>query len=102
VSDFSASGLSSDFREVIDLAQNSIGFVNDSLARFGKANLPLIPVKEFNTEFLLQLAYLLTQGGLADVETDCGAAEMKFFSHGDEVTQMPEVHYSSETVSWER
>jgi hypothetical protein len=35
MADLSATGLSSDFREVVDLTQDSVCFVNDPPARIG-------------------------------------------------------------------
>jgi hypothetical protein len=96
MTDFSATRLRCDFREVVDLTQDSIGFVNDSPARVRKSDLLLVSVEKLYSEFLLQLADLLTQRRLADVEAYGGAAEVQFFSYRHEVTQMPEVHDSSE------
>src|SRR4030095_5259463 len=88
-----------DSRKVIDLTEDLVGFADNSDSSFGQAHFPLGPVEQLDAELFFQLAYLLTQGRLADVETYGGAAEMQFFSHGDEVTQVAKFHQLSQFPS---
>jgi hypothetical protein len=82
MSDFSATRLRGNLREVIDASEHLIGLVDDALSRLGQLNIPLCSLKQLNAKLLFQLPDLLAQRRLADVEADCGAAEVQLFGDG--------------------
>jgi hypothetical protein len=77
---------------MIDASQNGARFFDEPSTRFGKSNFALRPVKETDLEFLFELADLLAQWGLADIQSDCGSSEVQFFSDRDEILQVPQFH----------
>ncbi len=61
-------------------------------SRLGERDFSLGPVKQENPELLLELLDLLTQGGLGQVETGGGPAEVELLGEGDEVAKVAELH----------
>ena len=58
----------------------------------GQVHLVLCPIKKQDTELLFQLFDLARERGLCEVQHHSGLGEAKRFRHGDEVTQMTNLH----------
>jgi hypothetical protein len=71
---------------MINLAQNLLGFENDALSRFGQSHFPLCSIKQPDAEFSLELAYLLAEWWLADMQSNCRTAEIQLFGNGHQVS----------------
>jgi hypothetical protein len=69
-------------------------FFNDSLSGLRKANLSPRSLEDLDFEFLFQLADLLAQWRLTDVQTYGGAAEVQFLSEYHQVPQVSKFHIS--------
>jgi hypothetical protein len=92
MTDFALARLRGDSREMIELAKYLVGFGNDALSGFRQADFPLGSMKELDAQVFLELADLLAQGRLTDIEANCRAAEVQLFRQSHERSQMPEFH----------
>src|SRR6185295_6256363 len=77
---------------MIDASENGASLFDEPAPRFGKAHFALSPVKEADAEFLFKLPDLLTERGLANIQSNRGSSEMQFFRDRDEILQVPQFH----------
>ncbi len=61
-------------------------------ARFGQRHVSAVSVKKQRPKFILQCAYLHAEGRLRDIETTRRTAEMQFFGHSQEVSELARIH----------
>src|SRR4051794_31478973 len=73
-------------------AQHAARLLEQRTARGGQRDAALRAVEEPDAELLLELADLLADRRLGDVEPLRGAAEVQLFGDGDEVPEMAEFH----------
>jgi hypothetical protein len=90
--DFAFTRLGCDSGKMIDLTENLMGFADDSRSGFSEAHFALGPVEQLDAQFFFQLADLLTQRRLADVEAYGGATKVQLFGDGDKITQVAQLH----------
>jgi hypothetical protein len=98
MADRTLTSLSRDSGKVIDLPEHTIGFGNNALPRLRQSDLSLVSLEQLDPELLFELAYLLTEWRLADVEAYCGAAEVQLFGDGDKIAQMSKLHQPTKVV----
>jgi hypothetical protein len=55
-------------------------------------DLPTASIEELYAQLILELANLLAEWGLPHLQASGGAAEVKRFGDGDDVSQVPEFH----------
>src|SRR5258706_9410799 len=65
----------------------------EGFARFREAHAVGAAVEEVHTELSLQVANLPAQGWLRNVETRRRSRDVLFFSDGDEITKVAELHF---------
>jgi hypothetical protein len=85
MSDFAFAGLCGHPRKVVDLTEHLMGFTDNSLSGSRQSHFPLRSLKKADAQFLFQLPDLLTERGLADVQTDGSTAEVQFLGNGDKI-----------------
>src|SRR3954453_18643874 len=73
-------------------AQHAARLLEQCSARRGQRDAAVRAVEEPDAELVLELADLLADGRLGDVEPLPGAAEVQLFGDGDEVPEMAEFH----------
>jgi len=77
----------------LDAAPDEIaGVGEESFTRGSEAGAMAIALEEFHAEFILEILDLAADGGLGDAEAGGGAAEIEFFSDGDEVAEVAQFH----------
>ena len=76
----------------LGLLQHPTCFVQQGGAGIGEGDAPLGAVEETHAQLLLELADLLADRRLGDVQALRRAAEVQFLSDGDEVPEMPKFH----------
>jgi hypothetical protein len=74
------------------LDARSTCFVHEHFPGFRQLDLTFRPVEEPDPELLLELANLLAERRLADVQALGRPPEMQVFRDGDDVAQVPELH----------
>jgi hypothetical protein len=84
--------LARDTLDRVDLGQHAACLVEQGRTRRGQRNASLRPVEQADAELHLELANLLADGGLGDVQSFGRAVEVQFLRDGDEVAQMSEFH----------
>src|SRR6185312_2860820 len=83
-----ASGLPGPLRE----QEHAPGLLEHRGSGIGQGDLARGPVQQVDAELLLELANLLADRGLGDVEALGGTAEMQLLGDGDEIPQVPKLH----------
>jgi hypothetical protein len=73
---------------MINLSEHLVGFIDNPLSGLRQEYDSLRSLKELDSEFIFQLSNLLAQRRLTDVQTQCGTAEVQFFSHGYQIAQV--------------
>src|SRR3954469_15351498 len=83
-------------------AQDAARLLEQHNARRGQRDAAVRAVEEPDAELVLELADLLADGRLGDVEPLPGAAEVQLFGDGDEVPEMAEFHRWALFTPWPR
>ena len=76
----------------VDLLQCGHQVAAQQLARLGQRHLLVAAVEQHHAQFFLELADLVRQRGLRDVQPLGRAGEVERARQGDEVTQVPQFH----------
>jgi hypothetical protein len=92
---FRVAGAPGGLAHLLDVGQHPPGALDDVGADRGQHDLARRPFHQCHPQFVLQLADLRGQGGLADVAGIRGPAEMAQVSQGDQVAQVSQVHGDS-------
>src|SRR5580765_3222481 len=82
-------------RRMVDLCEDHSRFVDQHFSCFGQLHLTLGAIEEGDAELALELANLLAERRLADVQALCGSPEMQVFRDGDDVAQVTKFHRAS-------
>jgi hypothetical protein len=77
---------------LVDLPERARGERQEELARLRGDDLLADPVEERLADLLLELADLVREGRLGDVDPRRGAGEAQVLGNGDEVAKMPQLH----------
>ena len=67
------------------LAEYLVSLIDDSSSRPGQPDFTLRSIKQLDAKSFFQLADLLAQRRLADMQAYCGTAEMQFLGDGDQI-----------------
>ena len=74
------------------LRECAASFFYDQPSSVGQSHAPLGAIEQSHSEFILELADLLAQGRLRDMQALGGAAEVEFFGDRDEIAQVSQFH----------
>jgi hypothetical protein len=85
-------GFHSESRSSLHLLKNQARFTCEDAAGVGQLDFSPGPVKELGVQVLFELADLLAQGGLADMEPSGGPAEVQLLADGEEVSKVSKLH----------
>jgi hypothetical protein len=84
------------------LLQDAPGLVEERGSRRGQGHAALRAVEEPHAKLLLELAHLLADGRLRDVQALCRAAEVQLLRDGNEVSEVSEFHGGHSAVLGQR
>jgi hypothetical protein len=90
--DLAAAGALRDTLRSLGLRENLAGVLEKRAACGCELDAALRPVEEGDPELLLELANLLAEWGLRDLDPRGGATEVQFLRDGEEVAEVPELH----------
>ena len=81
-----------DIGRLVDLRQHQTRLLEEQPARLAELDPTIGTLEQASPQLLLQCLDLLAEGRLGDAQQLCGAAEVQFLGHRDEVAQVTQFH----------